>query len=107
MFNLAHGYARRQMSAFVELQEAEFAAADRGFTAVKHQREVGTGYFDAVTQAIQRRAVVDHRAQGLDRGRAVSPARHRGVTAGKNAIGRWKRSPDCDRDNGNTALFFA
>ena len=53
MFNLAHGYARNQMSAFVELQEAEFAAADRGFTAVKHQREVGTGYFDAVTQAIQ------------------------------------------------------
>jgi isocitrate lyase len=53
MFNLAHGYARRQMSAFVELQEAEFAAADRGFTAVKHQREVGTGYFDTVTQTIQ------------------------------------------------------
>ena len=53
MFDLAHGYARRQMSAFVELQEREFAAADRGFTAVKHQREVGTGYFDAVTQAIQ------------------------------------------------------
>jgi len=53
MFNLAHGYARNNMSAFVELQEAEFAAADRGFTAVKHQREVGTGYFDAVTQAIQ------------------------------------------------------
>jgi isocitrate lyase len=53
MFDLAHGYARRQMSAFVELQEKEFAAAERGFTAVKHQREVGTGYFDAVTQAIQ------------------------------------------------------
>ena len=53
MFNLAHGYARRQMSAFVELQEAEFAAAEKGFTAVKHQREVGTGYFDAVTQCIQ------------------------------------------------------
>jgi len=53
MFNLAHGYARRQMSAFVELQEAEFAAADKGFTAVKHQLEVGTGYFDAVTQTIQ------------------------------------------------------
>ena len=53
MFNLAHGYARRQMSAFVELQEAEFAAAERGFTAVKHQREVGTGYFEQVTQAIQ------------------------------------------------------
>jgi len=53
MFNLAHGYARRQMSAFVELQEAEFAAAGQGFTAVKHQREVGTGYFDSVTQTIQ------------------------------------------------------
>ena len=53
MFHLAHGYARSQMSAFVELQESEFAAAEQGFTAVKHQREVGTGYFDAVTQAIQ------------------------------------------------------
>ncbi|UXA70750.1 isocitrate lyase [Xanthomonas prunicola] len=53
MFHLAHGYARRQMSAFVELQQAEFDAAQMGFTAVKHQREVGTGYFDAVTQAIQ------------------------------------------------------
>ena len=53
MFDLAHGYARRQMSAFVELQEREFAAADRGFTAVRHQREVGTGYFDAITQTIQ------------------------------------------------------
>jgi isocitrate lyase len=53
MFYLAHGYARRQMTAFVELQEAEFAAADLGFTAVKHQREVGTGYFDTVTQTIQ------------------------------------------------------
>jgi isocitrate lyase len=53
MFDLAHGYARRQMSAFVELQQREFAAAERGFTAVRHQREVGTGYFDAITQAIQ------------------------------------------------------
>ncbi|PWV65753.1 isocitrate lyase [Plasticicumulans acidivorans] len=52
MFNLAQGYAERQMSAFVELQQAEFAAVDRGFTAVKHQREVGTGYFDDVTQVI-------------------------------------------------------
>jgi isocitrate lyase len=52
MFHLAHGYARRNMSAFVELQEAEFAAAERGFTAVRHQREVGTGYFDAVANAI-------------------------------------------------------
>ena len=53
MFDLAYGYARDNMTAFVELQQKEFAAADRGFTAVKHQREVGTGYFDAVTQTIE------------------------------------------------------
>ena len=53
MFELAHGYARNQMSAFVALQEKEFSAADKGFTAVKHQREVGTGYFDAVTTTIE------------------------------------------------------
>jgi isocitrate lyase len=56
MFNLAYGYARNNMSAFVELQEAEFAAAEKGFTAVKHQREVGTGYFDAVTTTIEKQA---------------------------------------------------
>jgi isocitrate lyase len=56
MFNLAYGYARENMSAFVELQQAEFAAAERGFTAVKHQREVGTGYFDSVTTTIEREA---------------------------------------------------
>ena len=44
------------MTAFVELQQAEFAAADRGFTAVKHQREVGTGYFDSVTTTIEANA---------------------------------------------------
>ena len=54
MFNLAHGYARNQMSAYVELQEAEFMAAEKGFTAVKHQREVGVGYFDAVTTTIEK-----------------------------------------------------
>jgi isocitrate lyase len=54
MFDLAYGYARNNMSAFVEMQEKEFAAAERGFTAVKHQREVGTGYFDAVTTTIER-----------------------------------------------------
>jgi isocitrate lyase len=56
MFNLAYGYARNNMSAFVELQQAEFAAAEKGFTAVKHQREVGTGYFDSVTTTIEREA---------------------------------------------------
>jgi isocitrate lyase len=53
MFDLAYGYARDNMTAFVELQQKEFAAAERGFTAVKHQREVGTGYFDSVTQVVQ------------------------------------------------------
>ena len=53
MFNLAHGYAHEHMTAFVELQEAEFAAMAKGFTAIKHQREVGTSYFDAVTTTIQ------------------------------------------------------
>jgi isocitrate lyase len=52
MFELAHGYARDHMSAFVELQQKEFAAAEKGFTAVKHQREVGTGYFDEITQVV-------------------------------------------------------
>ncbi|HUR90006.1 MAG TPA: isocitrate lyase [Ramlibacter sp.] len=56
MFELAHGYARNGMSAFVEMQQKEFAAADKGFTAVKHQREVGTGYFDAVTTTIEANA---------------------------------------------------
>ncbi|MEU4364027.1 isocitrate lyase [Promicromonospora sp. NPDC023987] len=52
MFDLAHGYAREQMSAYVRLQEAEFAAEERGYTATKHQREVGTGYFDRVATAL-------------------------------------------------------
>jgi isocitrate lyase len=52
MFELAHGYARRGMAAYVELQQAEFGSENKGYTATKHQREVGTGYFDAVTQAV-------------------------------------------------------
>ena len=52
MFELASGYKDRQMAAYSELQEAEFAAEANGYTATKHQREVGTGYFDAVSMAI-------------------------------------------------------
>src|SRR5437899_2430888 len=52
MFELARGYKDRQMAAYSELQEAEFAAEAHGYTATKHQREVGTGYFDAVSIAI-------------------------------------------------------
>jgi isocitrate lyase len=53
MFELAKGYNESQMTAYVKLQEAEFAAEKDGYTATKHQREVGTGYFDTVTQVIQ------------------------------------------------------
>ncbi|MDE2260720.1 MAG: isocitrate lyase [Betaproteobacteria bacterium] len=53
MYDLAHGYARDGMTAYVKLQEAEFAAEKQGYTATRHQREVGTGYFDEVTQVIQ------------------------------------------------------
>ena len=52
MFNLASGYRERGMAAYSELQEAEFAAESRGYTAVKHQREVGTGYFDLVAETV-------------------------------------------------------
>jgi isocitrate/methylisocitrate lyase len=53
MFDLAYGYARDGMTAYVDLQQAEFSAAERGYTAVKHQREVGTGYFDLVSSALK------------------------------------------------------
>jgi len=56
MFDMAYGYAREGMPAFVELQEKEFAAAERGFEAVKHQREVGTSYFDRVTTTVEKDA---------------------------------------------------
>ncbi|QIV87419.1 isocitrate lyase [Glutamicibacter mishrai] len=52
MFDLAAGYAKDGMSAYVELQEREFASEAAGYTATKHQREVGTGYFDAISTAL-------------------------------------------------------
>ena len=52
MFDLAHGYAREQMKAYVELQEREFGSEDRGYTATRHQREVGLDYFDQVANII-------------------------------------------------------
>ena len=52
MFDLARGYAVDGMPAYVKLQEAEFAAESDGYTATRHQREVGTGYFDLVSSAI-------------------------------------------------------
>jgi isocitrate lyase len=52
MFNLARGYKERGMAAYSEMQQAEFAAETEGYTATRHQREVGVGYFDAVAMAI-------------------------------------------------------
>ena len=52
MFELARGYKDHQMKAYVELQEKEFAAEADGYTATKHQREVGTGYFDAISTTL-------------------------------------------------------
>ncbi len=52
MYQLAKGYAETQMTAYVKLQEEEFAAEAEGYTATKHQREVGTGYFDQITQTL-------------------------------------------------------
>jgi isocitrate lyase len=56
MFQLANDYRQRQMSAYVDLQEAEFAAEADGYTATKHQREVGAGYFDQVTTLVTQSA---------------------------------------------------
>ena len=52
MFELARGYAEEGMPAYVQLQEHEFAMEEFGYTATRHQREVGAGYFDLVTQAV-------------------------------------------------------
>jgi isocitrate lyase len=52
MFTLAKDYSQRHMSAYVELQEAEFASEPDGYTATRHQREVGTGYFDRIATAL-------------------------------------------------------
>ena len=56
MFELALGYRDRGMSAYVELQEREFALEESGYTATRHQREVGAGYFDQVMQAVSKDA---------------------------------------------------
>ena len=52
MFELASGFAERGMPAYVELQQRELALEAEGYTATRHQREVGTGYFDAVSEVI-------------------------------------------------------
>jgi len=52
MFELARGYAAEGMTAYVRLQEREFALEELGYTATRHQREVGAGYFDEIARAV-------------------------------------------------------
>ena len=74
MFELASGYRDRGMSAYSELQQAEFASRrPTGYTATRHQREVGTGYFDAIATAISAGQASTVGARRIDRGRAIRP----------------------------------
>ena len=75
MFELARGYKAEGMAAYSRLQQAEFASEKHGYSATRHQREVGTGYFDLVSTTITGGTVVDHGASRLDRSRAVQGAR--------------------------------
>jgi isocitrate lyase len=52
MFTLARGYQERGMSAYAELQEQELALEEQGYTATRHQREVGAGYFDLIAATV-------------------------------------------------------
>ena len=71
MFELARDYRDRGMAAYSELQQAEFASEAAGYTATRHQREVGTGYFDAIASAVSGGNSLDRRARRIDRSRAV------------------------------------
>ena len=79
MFELARGYGTEAMPAYVRLQEREFELEDEGYTATRHQREVGAGYFDQVLADDLGRHRLDARPDRLDRGGAVrdrDPDRH-------------------------------
>ena len=79
------------MPAYVELQEREFALEEQGYTATRHQREVGAGYFDRVAEIVSGGESLDARARGLDRGGAVRARRRLGwpielTTAGDEVL---------------------
>jgi hypothetical protein len=71
------------MSAYVELQEREFALEELGYTATRHQREVGAGYFDAILGA---QARLDPRAHGIDRRSSV----HRVTVHDAEGVELWR-----------------
>ena len=82
MFELAEGYAREGMPAYVRMQEHEFELEEKGYTATRHQREVGAGYFDLVAQAISggessTLALVGLYGRSAVRGEAVARRRSR------------------------------
>ncbi len=77
MFDLARGYARDGMSAYVELQQREFALEEHGYTATRHQREVGAGLLRRRARGDLGRRELHARAQGVDRGGAVRGGAHR------------------------------
>ena len=75
MFELARGYREHGMTAYAELQQAEFANEDAGYTAVKHQHEVGASYFEEVALAITGGESETTSVRRLDRGVAVQQGR--------------------------------
>jgi isocitrate lyase len=90
MFELAQGYRHHGMSAYAELQAQEFAAEAQGYTAVKHQREVGTGYFDQVMQIVSSgqssTLALDGSTEAASSRRCPSPLEGRRLTAGGLSI---------------------
>ena len=83
MFELARGYRDRGMTAYSELQQAEFASEAAGYTATRHQREVGTGYFDAIATAISAGQASTVALDRIDRNRPVRGRRIRRRTMGQ------------------------
>ena len=71
MFDLADGYRDHGMAAYTKLQQAEFDAEPRGYSATRHQREVGTGYFDAVAEVLSGGKSSTTALADFDRGRSV------------------------------------
>ena len=103
MYELARGYREDAMSAYVELQEREFELEPSGYTATRHQREVGAGYFDQVMQVVVGRAVVDagparaRPKRSSSRRRGVQHEHDRGEAFEAELVGALEGADDPDR----------
>jgi isocitrate lyase len=104
MFELASGYRERGMSAYSELQQAELAAERRGYTATRHQREVGVGYFDAVATAVSGGAASTLALEGSTEA-AQFTAAERAEKAGGTAAEQVKAA--IDEDHGRLRELLA